>query len=181
MAANDFNKIPKIIGLGLGRTGTSSLLFAFESICIKPAYHVTSIIKRKAKGEFDQWRKIALGVLTILALKGGTVEEILKLLDPYPVVLDYPAAMYPELLYEAYPRCEIYSGNDSAKWALSVQNTFKKRREQYKTSLNSPDPFWKAWYAFVTEIIDEEFVKHTEKVKKAVPADKLHIYEVNEG
>ncbi|KIJ48072.1 hypothetical protein M422DRAFT_777946 [Sphaerobolus stellatus SS14] len=188
MAGNDLDKIPKIIGLGLGRTGTSSLLIAFESLGIKPAYHMFSIIKRKSKEEFDQWTKIAL--------EGGTVEEIRTLLDPYPVILDYPAAMFPELVYEAYPDAKFILAStvrDPAKWALSVQNTFGKSREQYRTAPSS-DPFWQAWYEFVTKIVDEwfhsgvrythgaeEFVKHRERVKKAVPADKLLIYEVGEG
>ncbi|KIJ48069.1 hypothetical protein M422DRAFT_248236 [Sphaerobolus stellatus SS14] len=78
---------------------------AFEALGIEPVYHMISIIRRQATEELDGWRKIAL--------EGGTAEDVRKILDPYAVVLDNPPAMFPELLYEAYP---------DAKFILTVRD-----------------------------------------------------------
>ncbi|KIJ48058.1 hypothetical protein M422DRAFT_28549 [Sphaerobolus stellatus SS14] len=148
---------------------------------------MSSIVKRGAIDEFDQWRKIAL--------EGGTVDEIRKLLDPYPVVVDYPPIMFPELLYEAYPDAKfILTVRDPIKWTESVKNTFMKAVDEWKKAGPSLSPLQKATCEFVDDIIngwyhggrilthgEEEFHKHTERVKRAVPADQLLIYEVSEG
>ncbi|KIJ48057.1 hypothetical protein M422DRAFT_28548 [Sphaerobolus stellatus SS14] len=185
MTANE--KLSKIIGLGLGRTGTTSLQTAFESLGLQPVYHMSTIIERNAIDELDQWRKIGL--------EGGTEDDIRKLLDSYPVVLDYPPAMYPELLYKTYPDAKfILTVRDPSKWSQSVKNTIMKAIEEAKKAAPSISPPLKAALEFGDETIngwyhsgrmfthgEEEFLKHIERVKRAVPADKLLIYDVREG
>ncbi|KIJ48068.1 hypothetical protein M422DRAFT_777944 [Sphaerobolus stellatus SS14] len=62
--------------------------------------------------------------------EGGTAEDVRRILDLYAIVLDYPAAMFPELSYEAYPDAIfILTIRDLAEWNKSVQNTFEKAAE----------------------------------------------------
>ncbi|KIJ48059.1 hypothetical protein M422DRAFT_248224 [Sphaerobolus stellatus SS14] len=90
---------------------------AFESLDIAPVYHMSLIAMRHDVDELDKWCR--------MATEGGTGDDIRAPLDPYPVVLDYPPVMFPELLYEAYPDAKFVSTvRDPVKWAQSVKNTF---------------------------------------------------------
>ncbi|KAF8587165.1 hypothetical protein K439DRAFT_862684 [Ramaria rubella] len=106
---------PKVICLGLGRTGTSSLRDALEIIGFGPCYHM-SVVFREDCEDMATWCKVGEG--------NATMEDIRSLLDPYGSILDYPAAIYGQELYAAYPDAKyILTTRDPAKWAKSMNNT----------------------------------------------------------
>jgi hypothetical protein len=49
----------KVIGAGLGRTGTMSLKFALQQIGFDPCYHMMDVFQRQ--GDSEKWGAIAHG------------------------------------------------------------------------------------------------------------------------
>ncbi|GJJ09191.1 hypothetical protein Clacol_003413 [Clathrus columnatus] len=122
----------KIIGLGLGRTGTFSLCTALEILGFGPCHHPVLL-----GVESDFWGRI------VKAAKDDASPEVLDdLFRGYAVAMDSTAAVLAEPLYRAYPEAKFILVNflyalitlkianllfqttrDPAKWAQSINKT----------------------------------------------------------
>ncbi len=81
----------KVVGAGVGRTGTLSLKTGLEQLIGEPCYHMLEVITHP--DHVAPWREAA---------EGGTVDWA-KLLDGYGATSDFPACLFwPEIL-EANP------------------------------------------------------------------------------
>ncbi|KIJ31742.1 hypothetical protein M422DRAFT_266491 [Sphaerobolus stellatus SS14] len=88
------NKAPiKVVGVGVGRTGTSSLATALETLGIGPAYHLLFV--NKTRNDFpkqlDLW------------YKDSSLEALDDLLQGYQCMFGFAAAMHAEALYLEFP------------------------------------------------------------------------------
>lgn len=102
----------RIIGAGLGRTGTTSLKLALEDLLGKPCYHMMAVQERQE--DPDVW--------------GDAYDDRLpdweKFFQPYAATVDWPAAPFWPHLAEVFPSAPILlSVRDVDDWWRSASNT----------------------------------------------------------
>lgn len=85
----------RIIGAGLGRTGTTSLKVALEQLGFAPCYHMSEAITRPAHAKM--WLGAAQG------------EKIAwpTLFGNYQATVDFPACSFYRELMDAYPDAKV--------------------------------------------------------------------------
>jgi hypothetical protein len=102
----------KIIGAGLGRTGTTSLKQALEELTGSRCYHMLEVRERPA--DPDIWGDAYEGKLP----------DWQAFYDGYDATLDWPSAPFWPQLAEAFPNAPIIlSVRDVDSWWKSVSNT----------------------------------------------------------
>jgi len=102
----------KVIGTGLGRTGTYSLKLAIEQLGVGKCYHMVELFqqperlkyfKKAEKGEKVNWN---------------------ELFDGYKAAVDYPVARYYKQITEFYPEAKvIHTLRDPEEWYESASAT----------------------------------------------------------
>ena len=185
----------KVIGAGLGRTGTMSLKMALELLYDKPCFHMVELLKQPKRLKHLK-----------TAAHTNQKHEWDSLFHGFETVVDYPCCLYYKELMEVYPDAKvILTIRDLEKWYDSAYKTIYKGKPKnlqdilrtIKNMMLHSD-FRKVAPIFqhVDKIIwngqfngkfdDQEHAikvhqKHIEEVKATVPADKLLIYEVKDG
>lgn len=104
----------KVIGAGLGRTGTASLQEAFGILGFK-SYHMSEVLIQIARGDTDKWAA---------ALQNNSIKDILPMLldNGYDASADEPVNHFTLQLMEAFPDAKVVltSRADVNKWVSSV-------------------------------------------------------------
>ena len=164
----------KVIGSGLGRTGTLSTKLALEQLGFTPCHHMVEVFMhpesvplwidaQNGKGDWD-------------AIFSG-----------YQSMVDHPGCIHWRELMDFYPDAKVlHTLRDPDKWFDSTQATiFDPNRSgppggPMKTFFEQLH----AWYggdihdrAFMTDF----FRRHTEAVIAGVPKDRLLVFEVAQG
>ena len=187
----------KVIGAGFGRTGTTSLKAALETLGFGPCYHMTEVFANPEHADFwlSAWRKEPADWEGVL---GG-----------YEAAVDWPACTFYEELMERHPEAKVLlSVRDPERWYESTRTTIYELSKSYIGS-----PIFRVIFAFISflafggfvnrtwgtmvdEIIFrgtfqgrledktyamEVFERHNEEVKRRVPPERLLVYEVKEG
>ena len=102
----------KVVGAGLGRTGTHSLKVALEQLLRGPCYHMIEVLGRPDQRE--AWAAAVRGVEVDWA----------SFLAPYRATVDWPAAAFWQELSVAAPDAVVVlSTRDSAAWWKSASET----------------------------------------------------------
>src|SRR5919202_4255688 len=102
----------KVIGAGFGRTGTSSLKYAFEELGFGSCYHVVEAFAHPE--HVPVWEAPA---------NGQSVERE-DAFRPYQAAVDWPAGAFYEQLIECFPDARvILTMHDLDRWYESVLNT----------------------------------------------------------
>ena len=102
----------RVIGAGLGRTGTMSLKLALERLLGAPCYHMVEVFPRPA--HFARWTAAAR----------GEPVDWRALLDGFAAAVDWPSAAFWEELAEAFPDAPIVlSTRDAESWWRSASAT----------------------------------------------------------
>ena len=175
----------KIIGSGFGRTGTLSLKQALEQLGFAPCYHMTEVIKRPK--HIAAWCDVA----------AGRSVDWVQLFDEFEATVDFPASVKYESILAAFPDAKvIHTVRDPERWYHSTRETIYTAATVF--------PGWaRRWIRPVrqfTELSDgllwnglfqgrfeeqphaiEIFERWTDEVRRAVPADKLLVYQLGEG
>jgi hypothetical protein len=176
----------RVIGAGYGRTGTSSLKRALETLGYGPCHHMEEVIKRPA--ELGTWQRAAAG------------EKIdwKTALGGYGSACDFPAALYYRELMDAFPDGKVVlTVRDSASWYASMRETIIPMFNRFPNRLVLPHmPFLgaprRAMDATrvkrdVIDRFDDEahvrkvFDDHIEAVKRTVPPERLLVFAVKDG
>lgn len=199
----------KVIGAGLGRTGTSSLKMAFEILYAAPCYHMTEIIGATNQGTVPTDHvNFFMDVIRFKnttnpsdSAKAAIHEEIEKQYDNYASTTDLPACMYWKELLTAYPNAKVVlSVRDAKGWHKSCTDTI------FNFELCNPNmplgvkilttfvPFYRRWsrmvhacwgYKFNADYSLEQstkvFDEFNASVIKDCPKDKLLVFDVKEG
>ena len=172
----------KVIGAGLGRTGTMSLPIALEKLLGGPCYHMTELFEHleehtplwhaAARGEQVNWDQVFAG---------------------YVAAVDEPAATQWESLASYYPEAlVVLSVRDPDSWWKSANSTILPVKQNPPGDMS---PARKAWLEMVLEnykvIYPDGFYEkgpataafsaHIDKVKRSIPAERLLIWEVSQG
>jgi hypothetical protein len=102
----------KVVGAGLGRTGTHSLKIALEELLGGPCYHMVEVIQDPPQAEF--WLR---------AINGEAVDWN-GFLAGYRAAVDWPASAFWRELSEANPNAIILlSTRDTDDWWRSASRT----------------------------------------------------------
>ncbi len=167
----------KIVGSGLGRTGTKSMQTALNMLGFGPCHHMVEV--------FTHPESMALW---IRASKGEDVwDEIFK---DYQSAVDYPTAGYWREIAAKYPNAKVlHTTRDPDKWYDSAYATILSPN----SPAGRPDPntvqgqFFATVASGLREHIEDRawmtdfFRRHDAEVKAAFPAERLLVYEVGSG
>jgi len=166
----------KLIGAGLGRTGTLSLKFALEQIGFGPCYHMTeAMLNPEAPAHW------------IRAADGNPDWE--TLFNGFVATVDYPGCTFWRELAGYYPEAKILlSVRDPEHWFESTQETIFSDRAIAMLNQTPMRPFLEktAWKDFGSRIHDREFMieqfkRHNDEVQRSIPQDRLLVYEAAQG
>ncbi len=168
----------RIINAGLGRTGTTSLKAALETLGYTPVYHTTDLLT-SAK-DINVWEE---------AMKGEAVDW--RAFFAGYQVADWPAGLFYRDIIRAHPEAKVMlSVRDPEGWFESISGTLKQLR-----SLHLPIPQVRRAKGFLEAALDSFFEgkvedkaymmtffeRHMEAVKAYVGAEKVLVYDVREG
>jgi hypothetical protein len=165
----------KVIGSGLGRTGTMSLKLALEQLGLGPCHHMVEV--------FMHPQSVPLWIQA-----GQGAPEWDRIFADYQSVVDYPGARFWRELADHYPDAKVlHSVRDPDRWFESTQETIFAPGS---VAENAPGPM-KPFFDVVTEgmaghLHDRDFMidhfnRHTEAVKAAIPPERLLVFEVRQG
>src|SRR5438105_10588951 len=159
----------KVVGAGVGRTGTHSLKVALEQLLGGPCYHMFEVMQHP--DHIAEWQ---------LAADGGTPDWD-KLFDGYTAIVDWPAASFWREIADNYPEAKVLlSSRPTDDWWRSANNTIW----EVVRMPEPPVPMLQAKLRMVKTILanrvtpdqaDERaastsYQRHTAEVRAAVPA-----------
>lgn len=182
----------KVIGAGLGRTGTESLKKALEYLGYGKCYHMFELLKDSTM--LEEWQK----------LRKGEVPDYDLLFRYYESSVDFPAAIYYREFMKQYPEAKvILTVRDADKWYDSAAKTiFKGMPKPVYYFSRFTGMFIKKVrlmlrvYDYAQDIVNQDFFngriedrEYCKKVfndwnalvKRTVSADKLLVFEVKDG
>jgi len=186
----------KVIGAGLGRTGTASLKGALEELGFGPCYHMTDVFENP--GHADFWR----------AAWRGEPADWDGVLGSYEAAVDWPACSFYEELMQRNPDAKVLlSVRDPERWYESARQTIYELGR-----LSTGSPFSRLGFALLSRLVfgrfrtgqgpmTEEIVwqgtfggrfedkdhaigvfnRHNGEVQRRVPEGRLLVYEVKQG
>jgi hypothetical protein len=183
----------KVIGAGLGRTGTHSTQLALNQLGF-PCYHMTEVILNKDnKSHLDFWRKVANS-------PPGAQQDWESVFARYTASVDNPGCCVWRELMAAYPDAKVLltlHPRGAEAWYESTIDTiyFTENRWQFKV-LELMTPFGRKfgdmshkliWGRTLKGVMDDRakavarYDAYVGEVKAAVPPDKLLIFKVSDG
>jgi len=170
-----------LIGAGFGRTGTLSVKIALERLGLAPCYHMSEVFQHPE--HVAVWSD---------ALDGKPVDWD-ALFAGYTATVDWPGCRFWRELVQHHPDAKVLLTLRSPEsWYASVHETI----HQLLRGAPPPDPNLAAWHAMVTKLIDEQtfggrfgdrayaigvYERHNEAVQRAIPRERLLVYEVAQG
>jgi hypothetical protein len=158
----------RVIGAGLGRTGTLSLKAALERLLGEPCYHMREVFPRPA--HFGLWTAAA----------HGEHVDWHALFDGFQAAVDWPASAFWKEISEAFPAAIILlSTRDSAEaWWKSASETIFRAATAHRPGPMATmlDAIFEA--RFTTAILDPEaamaaYERHNADVRATAPRDRL--------
>jgi hypothetical protein len=165
----------KIVGSGLGRTGTKSMQTALGMLGFGPCHHMVEV--------FMHPESMALWV----DAGEGRPDWDLIFRD-YQSMVDYPGAAYWRQLADHYPDAKVlHTVRDPDKWFDSTQATIFSPASPAVNAAGPQAAFFESFMGSMREHLHDRawmtdhFRQRTEEVKAAVSPERLLIYEVGEG
>jgi hypothetical protein len=165
----------KIIGSGLGRTGTKSLHAALNMLGFGRCHHMVEVFAHPES--VPLWVAAGKGKPDWDAIFAG-----------YQAMVDYPGAHYWRELAEYYPDAKVlHSVRDPDEWFDSTQATiFSPDSPGRRTEGPMVEFFASFTGGFNPHLHDrafmtEHFRQHTENVKRAIAPERLLVYQMGEG
>ena len=170
----------RVVGAGVGRTGTHSLKLALEQLLGAPCYHMFEVFQHPA--DIEQWQHAA----------EGNMPDWHQLMANYAASVDWPASAYWRELADAFPDAVVLlSTRPADEWWHSANRTIWEvtRREP------PPDPTMQAQMKMVKLLLQQRFTpdwndeqsakaayeRHNEQVRASVPADRLVEWQPGDG
>jgi len=170
----------KVIGAGVGRTGTYSLKLAINQLGFGPSHHMEEVLIHMPT-QLPLWQAAVAGKPDFEAIYDG-----------YPAAVDWPTAGFHRELYAAYPEAKfILTHRSTESWVESFSSTIYKLISAPEAA---PEPM-REWIAMGTAVIartgfpagldksalGKAFENHIAAVKATIPASQLLVYQVKEG
>jgi hypothetical protein len=168
----------KVIGAGLGRTGTLSLKLALEHIGLGPCYHMSEMISH-VRAHLPLW---------IESAKGNPQWD--AIFEGYQSTTDYPGCMFWRELVAKYPEARvILSTRDADKWFESGAATVfsAEHRQMFEGNPMMAEFFRLTVFGDLEGRLGdrakmvEYFNAWNQAVIDEVPAEKLLVYRAGDG
>ncbi len=172
----------RIVGAGLGRTGTASLKAALEQLLEAPCYHMYELVEHPEG--IEQWER---------AVAGEPVDWD-GLLDGYAATVDWPAAAFWREILDANPGAHVLlSTRDSPeKWWTSMERTIV---QALSTEVPADRPDWARRRAMTVAMMRsrmtpswrdrnatiEAYERHNAAVRREVPPERLIDWRPGDG
>ncbi len=165
----------RVIGAGVGRTGTTSLQAALEILLNGRCYHMHEVFPRP--DDIPVWHQAAL----------GTMPDWSAFLNEFVAAVDWPASAYWPELCTAFPDAlVVLSTRDAESWWKSASQTI------FPASREAEDSPWRrmVWamfeHRFTTEIDNRDaaiaaYEAHNARVRAEVPAARLLEWHPGDG
>lgn len=166
----------RIVGAGLGRTGTSSLKLALEHLLGGPCYHMREVHRHPE--HIPVWHAAA----------NGKSVDWHGLFNSYRAAVDWPAASFWRELCEAFPDAVLLlSLRDAESWWRSASATIF-----HPDNYVDRDSDWYAMWVdilrhrFTVRLDDREaciaaFHRHNEEVRRNVRRERLLEWRAGDG
>ncbi|MEQ1610418.1 MAG: sulfotransferase family protein [Hyphomonadaceae bacterium] len=170
----------KIIGVGVGRTGTYSLKLAVNELGFGPCHHMEEVLHQMAV-QTPLWMEAVAGRPNWEAIYRG-----------YESAVDWPTAGFFRELYAANPTAKfILTHRSPDSWSASFSETIYR----LLVGKSEAPKEMHAWLEMAAAVIEKTgfpsgldvsglkhaFIAHNEAVKASIPPDQLLVYEVKEG
>ena len=180
----------KVIGAGYGRNGTLSLKNALEKLGFDKCYHMMEL--DQSKDEDVAWLK----------LNRGETVDMEKLFEGYQASVDWPSCNFWREQMKVFPDAKvILSERDPEAWYASIMKTIYPSSMSLRNHLNKHAPadrdplmvrreemvFELIWEGLFDGRLDDKdhvigvYLAHNQQVKDEVPADKLLVFNSQEG
>ena len=144
----------RIVGAGLGRTGTHSLKLALERLLGAPCYHMADIVT-KHREHIDVWRRAG----------ARDLPDWDELFDGYAAAVDMPVAFFWRELMSEYPDAPILlSLRNSESWWESAHATIMRPGRE-----RTPE-----FAAMMTALYEDRFTTDVEGKASAIAAYEAH-------
>lgn len=168
----------RVVGAGLGRTGTHSLKVALEQLLGGPCYHMVEVFAHPE--HLPAWHA---------AMEDKPVDWA-PVFDGYVATVDWPGGGVWEQIYAAYPDAKVLlSHRDSADtWWQSASNTIfigidqggiPGNEDWYEMAMAMMRRFTPNWQQ--EDAAKAAYDAHNEHVRTTVPADKLIDWQPSDG
>ncbi|HEX4430215.1 MAG TPA: sulfotransferase [Frankiaceae bacterium] len=167
----------RVVGAGVGRTGTNSLKVALETLLGGPCHHMFEMVANP--NQIPGWTD---------AIDGREVDWH-DLLDGYVAQVDWPgASFWPELTAANPDALVILSVRDTDSWYESAHNTIFQVFDKMPPELLP-------WFESVRGMMETRFCadledasamkaafeRHNDAVREAVPAERLLEWTATDG
>jgi len=168
----------KVIGAGLGRTGTASIKVALEELGIGRCYHMGEVLQNPM--HINHW---------LNAADGNPDWDWDQHLGDYAATVDYPACTFWRELAEYYPDAKVLlSVRNATSWFESTSSTIMlpKFNEFVASSPIGELVRRTIWDTLEHRMGDRDYMvsyfdRRIEEVRQAIPEDRLLVYEVKQG
>jgi hypothetical protein len=170
----------RVVGAGVGRTGTTSLKLALERLLGAPCYHMEEADRRR--GDRSIWKR---------AFEGDAPDWV-RFFDGFQATVDWPAAGLWHQISDAFPDALVLlSVRDADDWWASASRTIfpamasgvpRPGRER-----STSDGMAEAMMAhFTPDFCDETaakgaYLRHNDDVRASVPSDRLLEWQPGHG
>ena len=164
----------RVIGAGLGRSGTTSLKAALERLLGGPCHHMMEVFAHPE--QIPAWQAAA----------DGDMPDWRALLAPYRAAVDWPSAAYWSEIAAAFPDAVILlSVRDREAWWKSASATI------FPTIVAAPDPWRRMVLAMMrarfTDRLDDRdaclaaFDRWYADARARIPRDRLLEWRASDG
>jgi hypothetical protein len=169
----------RLVGAGVGRTGTHSLKLALERLLAGPCYHMLEVFGHPE--HVPMWQAAA----------NGDMPDWNDMLRDYVAIVDWPGASFWRELSEANPEAVILLSvrADADAWYRSADKTI------FEITRRPPPPESAEWFAMWTDIARNRFTnqledrdaavaayeRHNDDVRANAPADRLVEWKPGDG
>ena len=164
----------RVVGAGLGRTGTASLKRALEELLDAPCYHMAEVFQHPE--HVPHWHAAAR----------GEMPDWQALLRDYRAAVDWPAAAFWRELSAANPDAVVLlSVRDPEAWWRSASETiFPTSRQVNGEWREMIDAIFSARFTMALDDRDAciaAFNAHVEEVRASVPDERLLVWQASDG
>jgi hypothetical protein len=170
----------RVVGAGLGRTGTNSLQLALAQLLGAPCYHMMEVVGHPE--HVPVWQR---------AIAGGSVDWD-ALFEGYSAAVDWPAAAFWRELSDHSPDATVLlSVRDADSWWKSASSTIFETGDRPRPD----DPLFGPLFDMVQDMFTRRFTPdwreedvakaafdaHNAAVRAAVPAERLVEWHPGDG
>jgi len=169
----------RVVGAGVGRTGTLSLKTGLEQLLGQPCYHMLEVFNHPE--HVPVWREAA---------EGGKVDWV-ALLNGYGATSDFPACLFWSEILEANPDAIVVLSTRSSSqtwWESANQTIFSIDGDHLPPEMGEWFEMWRAVATarFTARWTDSDsaraaYERHNAEVRASAPPDRLVDWKPTDG